>query len=271
MDRLAQELIDEIIDHWQLLDPNSMRPCGLIGKRWLPRSRHHLFSSVYLTKNNLQTFIDILNTSALLILPSIRTIILCYQDTLHDDEHLKRLHNCPNLVQIVLRSGTRVSGGMTSQWFGSTELQAHIRAWTKYSPAFSQLDLEFHSFGRVEMTTIAHILSCVPSLQSLRMRGIRIEAKSPMPLYFPPCLVHLDLGTVIGGEIFLAWLGSLDRLPILQSLEYYLLYMEPQLIEPYFQRAGSGLKSMILGLDEEHPCKYISSAKLFLLADIHRI
>jgi len=72
MPDFAQELIDQVVDHWCLEDPKGMKPCGLVSKRWLPRSRYHLFSSVLLDAQNLHSFVALVDTSSLPILEFVR-------------------------------------------------------------------------------------------------------------------------------------------------------------------------------------------------------
>jgi hypothetical protein len=71
MDDLAQELIDQIIDCWNL-EKDAMGPCGLVGKIWLPRSRYHLFSRVSVNPRNLQSFVDVVESSSSPILTFIQ-------------------------------------------------------------------------------------------------------------------------------------------------------------------------------------------------------
>jgi hypothetical protein len=260
MNRLAQELIDEIIDQWRLIEPNSMKPCGLIGRQWLTRSRHHLFSSVSLSSKNLHSFISLLDTFIVPILPSIRLLTLCYQGKSHNRSHLNRLHNCPNLVTITLKSTPSVGGGLTiGRWLGSAGLQGHLRAWSEHS-SFPVLCIDMPSGGRdkmVEMATVAGLLSSVPSLESLTMQNICIINKSPLPTFTPSRLTFLDLTMAYGAEIFCTWLGSLHEPPSIQSFGYFISDpKEALLIESYFQRAGSSLNSLMLAVDEIHPCKW---------------
>ncbi|KAJ7474058.1 hypothetical protein FB451DRAFT_987964, partial [Mycena latifolia] len=76
MDDLAQELINQIIDCWEIADKDSMSSCGLVCKLWLPRSRYYLFSTVSVNGKNLHSFVDLVDSSASPILSFIRHLTL---------------------------------------------------------------------------------------------------------------------------------------------------------------------------------------------------
>ncbi|KAJ6563639.1 hypothetical protein DFH09DRAFT_884965, partial [Mycena vulgaris] len=59
-----QELIDHIIDHCYWTASGSLKSCGLVCKRWLGRSRYHLFSHVHLPNPQLQYFVDVVESSS---------------------------------------------------------------------------------------------------------------------------------------------------------------------------------------------------------------
>ncbi|KAJ7877646.1 hypothetical protein B0H13DRAFT_1535416, partial [Mycena leptocephala] len=73
-----QELFDEIIDHCYEGPGGAaaVNTCGFVCKRWLPRSRFHLFSRIILDADNLPLFIDIVDTSSLPILSFVRHLTL---------------------------------------------------------------------------------------------------------------------------------------------------------------------------------------------------
>ncbi|KAJ7621809.1 hypothetical protein B0H17DRAFT_1219303 [Mycena rosella] len=133
MDELAQELVDHIIDDYYALadrTERAMESCGLVSKRWLRRSRYHLFSRVTLSTGNLRTFVDLIEMSPLELLPLIRQLKFEYVGSVLDDTLLARLHRCSNLtsIEIYIFGGT---AGTVEAWLDSQ--QTHLRSWSRNS------------------------------------------------------------------------------------------------------------------------------------------
>ncbi|KAJ7110523.1 hypothetical protein C8R44DRAFT_883660 [Mycena epipterygia] len=246
----AQELIDNVIDCWRLADPKGMQLCGLVCKRWLDRSRYHLFSIVPLDTKNLGAFVNLVDTSSLPILSFVRHLALFYHDSPLHADHLARLHDCPNLTRITIR--TMDVGGRnlpTVDWLASHEsLQTHLRAWSAKSLSLSSLELGLPSID-LPLRTLADLICCVPSVKSLKVFGdldTRVTATA-VPLTLGPTRLA-NLGLFIysgGGGLILSWLLSLPVLPILGSFVLKTFRNEDaSAIEEYFRRAGEGLESL---------------------------
>ncbi|KAJ7276618.1 hypothetical protein C8J57DRAFT_193770 [Mycena rebaudengoi] len=94
MRNFPQELVDQVIDE---VTPNtaSIGTCGLVCRRWLPRSRSNLFSRIYLA--DLATtiaFMDLADASFTPIWSLVRFLDLSLlEGSLQFMKHMARLHN----------------------------------------------------------------------------------------------------------------------------------------------------------------------------------
>ncbi|KAJ6468710.1 hypothetical protein DFH09DRAFT_1222093 [Mycena vulgaris] len=240
MHAFAQELYDLLIDSCHLADPKSMKACGLVCRRWLPRSRYNLFSSVYLSARTLASFVDLVEASSLPILSFIRALELYYDDAPPDTVLLERLHCCPNLtdIRIELRS---LDPQAALDWLMDESLRTHVRAWGNHAISISRLALApgplvfpFH--------TIIGLVACVPTISDLAVFNASITSEADVPPPFPLDLQRLTvLGS--GGHFLFRWLLSLPVVPALRHLSL-LVYRPNKSIQTYFQRAGGELESL---------------------------
>ncbi|KAJ7088410.1 hypothetical protein B0H15DRAFT_290053 [Mycena belliarum] len=202
MDKLPQELIDHTIDDYHAAaDPTerAMECCGLVCKRWLRRSRFHLFSDLTLSAGNLPDFVDIIERSSTSLLNFVRHLELQYHGPSPDPLLLSRLHRCPNLVSIDLH----ITGGSASvlmAWLNSDEaLHTHLRAWSDNSDTLSRLDItvRLRRKQKLSLGTVIRIISCVPRIEALGLRNIYSLAGDPgvQPAFgpFESRLLHLDI------------------------------------------------------------------------------
>jgi hypothetical protein len=250
MDDLAPELLDKIIDVWVLADThgNAMKSCALVCRRWLPRSRWHLFSKVSLTATTLASFVDLVESSSFPILSCIQHLELEHTSSVPDTKLLARLHNCPNLTHI----GLYVTTAAAAVWLASHDaLHSHLRAWGHHSlTSISRLDLRFGSINEITLATIIEVLSCVPRIETLGIYGMcRLGKDSGSGVrggFVPSRLAHLDLRGLHRSSLFFSWLLSLPVLPKLTSLAFVGSVSSDDLttIEEYFRRAGDGLESL---------------------------
>ncbi|KAJ7110528.1 hypothetical protein C8R44DRAFT_883666 [Mycena epipterygia] len=245
----AQELIDNVIDCWRLADHKGMQPCGLVCKRWLYRSRYHVFSIVPLDTENRGAFVNLVDTSSLPILSFIRHLALLYHDSPLHAGHLDRLHDCPNLASITIRT-VDIGGRNLSavDWLASREsLQTHLRAWSAKSLSLSNLELFIPSMD-LPLGTLADLICCVPSVETLSVTGLdtRLTATAVPLTTGPTRLANLILFIYNGsGGLVLCWLLSLPVLPILKSSVLNMFRNEDtSAIEEYFRHAGEGLESL---------------------------
>ncbi|KAJ7474046.1 hypothetical protein FB451DRAFT_1558302 [Mycena latifolia] len=260
MDELAQELVDHIIDCCHLADKDTMSSCGLVCKRWLPRSRCHLFSKVSLNPDSLRSFVDLIDSSSFPILSFIRHLTLEHDTDLFDTTHWAldwaRLHPCPNLNRIEITFGA-VLDRQAERWL-SSHLCPQIRAWNDNSSSVSRLDLTSTSpvcSVSLSWRSIINIMACLPCIDTLRVYRIQLAS---LPVTAPSLVLShlanldLDLMDDTKGNLFFTWLLSLPVVPILQSLSLRGVLVtngDWSDIAAYIQRGGGGLESLDLGLE----------------------
>ncbi|KAJ6605311.1 hypothetical protein DFH09DRAFT_202770 [Mycena vulgaris] len=251
MNDLAQELVDHIIDsRWILADepPKAMKSCGLVCKRWLPRTRYHLFSAVCLTTYKAPYLVNLVESSPLPILSFIRHLTLRYWDYPPSTTYLARLHRCANLerIDIDIRSQSWVFNAAVD-WLGSDALHVHLRSWSANSGSILRLTLAFHELGLLPWRTFAKIISCLPSVETLEVRNVGLlPATDTCPALFHPRITCLELITGFSVSFFSSFL-SLPVLPMFESLklDMTLAYgVDWSPITEYIERAGEGLQSL---------------------------
>ncbi|KAJ7474079.1 hypothetical protein FB451DRAFT_1247803 [Mycena latifolia] len=268
MDDLAQELIDQIIDCWEIADKDAMSSCGLVCKLWLPRSRYYLFSSVSVNGKNLHSFVDLVDSSASPILAFIRHLTLEYGIDSLDAAHLARLHPCPNLTSIGI-----VWGPDNGKWQeDEAALEIHMRSWNdECSGSLSRLVLTdvADASPLIPLCTVTNIISRFPSITTLEINRIHVvDASRTISHPSSPFsqLEDLILVPYEGCTLFFSWLCALHMPPILTSLEIsrfiedgYDLDHEDDDNErqslplaAYFQQVGTRLHSLKINLLSAH-------------------
>jgi hypothetical protein len=264
MRELAQELIDEIIDHCYGGPGGAaaVNTCGLVCKRWLPRSRSHLFSRVILDADNLPPFIDLVDSSSSPILSFIRHLTLRFVRKPLSDELLSRIHCCPNLTGveacIVELPPPRGEDGLP-QFYRA--LLNHLPRWASNSPSLAHFDfkvagglLEHITFGK-----IIDIVACIPSMEYLGIHGGLLyisPGSTPRDHSLPSRWHTLDMN-IRNVDVFLSSLPSLPAIPALRSLTFGKSYSDNMdHVDEFLQRAGGELESLSLSfgasLNAEH-------------------
>ncbi|KAJ7160541.1 hypothetical protein C8R43DRAFT_341010 [Mycena crocata] len=239
----AQELVEQVIDC--CTDPNAMKAWGLVCKRWLHRTRYHLFSKVSLSKENLPFFVDLVEASPLPILSFIHELTLCYNGSPPDAALLERLYACSNLESIWIETPLSVEDSqLVLDWLNSEEsLRRHMRAWGN-SSSISSLNLDVQGVAWIPLQTIVDIISCVPTIDGLVMclhNEAGIDSDAVEPSAFPLALKSLTL-VGDGTDPFLSWLLSLSVSPRLDHLILDGIPADFNSLATYFQRAGHELK-----------------------------
>lgn len=134
-----QELVENVIDRWTHKDAggtDAMKVCSLVCKRWLPRSRFHLFSRVTLDADNFLSFIDIVDSNSLPILSFIQHLKLRFAGRPFDEAFLGRIHQCPNLRGIEVNiSGMSANPEHNTHFYQA--LQTHLPLLASNSASFS--------------------------------------------------------------------------------------------------------------------------------------
>ncbi|KAJ7877631.1 hypothetical protein B0H13DRAFT_1631617 [Mycena leptocephala] len=111
----AQELVEKVVDH-RYADMSSVKTCGFVCKRWLFRSRFHLFSRIILDANNLALFTSIVDSSPSPILVFFRHLTLRFIRRSLDDGLLAKTPHCHPIFGV----SKFVSLGMSSAILKST-------------------------------------------------------------------------------------------------------------------------------------------------------
>ncbi|KAJ6605302.1 hypothetical protein DFH09DRAFT_1422303 [Mycena vulgaris] len=254
MNDLAQELVDHIIDScWTLPDrrlTKAMESCGLVCKRWVRRTRYHLFSTVSLNSDKLESFVNLVESSPLPILSFVRHLRLRYDDRPLDTTHWARLHRCANLerIDIDIRSQSWDLDAV-ADWLGSDALHAHLRSWSANSGSISRLTLASDEGIVVPWRTFINIISCVPSVETLEVWDLAPSpATDAHPALFPPSITRLELGSDYKRSVsFFTCLLSLPVLPTFTSLKLDISLKDRKDWSPiveYIERAGEGLQSL---------------------------
>ena len=163
---VEEAVIDQCAD-----DVGTLRHCALTCRRWLPRSRFHLFSAVCVsTPDRLWSFCDVLDAH-----PELRCLIesvtmapgrsVKHPSCLLETFPIRLLSRAPNLRRWALRSSFSTDRMRSVSFHSATLRQLRI------SSSLLNLTLEHLSF-----TSIAEILRFVCSFRSLRyMRCTRIR------------------------------------------------------------------------------------------------
>ncbi|KAJ7474078.1 hypothetical protein FB451DRAFT_1466592 [Mycena latifolia] len=264
MNVLAQELVEHFIDCWNVVDKDAMSSCGLVCKRWLPRSRYHLFSDVSLNTDNLRSFADLVDSSSLPILSYIRHLILVFRGSPLDTTHLARLHPCQNLTSIeIFLPFMFIQADKMLRWLSSEEsLRTHLRSWHDQSVCFSSWRFNTPAFLHLPLHAITDIISCVPGIKTLGINSISVSTVSEgtSNCAHPSRLDHLGLSLESGGILTVfSWLLSLPAIPILKSLTLHQIggfgdnFDEDWTpITAYSQQVGDALQPLQIGfLDAE--------------------
>ncbi|KAJ7160582.1 hypothetical protein C8R43DRAFT_341841 [Mycena crocata] len=257
MEDLSLELVDRIIDDLSS-DFAAVKTCGLVCRRWLPRSRFHLFSEIKLQvgepsshmnqpPNTMQSFWELLEASFFDILPCVRHLTLFYDgESSLGNEDVLRFSLCFQLraLHIHLPQLLSSDGMEETLW----TLQHQLEIVGPIFPSLSEFSLEFfHS----SLNALLAILACVPTVEKLRLDGANITEPPDDTKSLPqlPAQLHtLDISVgQLGGEVFFAHLLSLPAQPPIRCLRIdnpgmNLLPGAPT--AEYLQRGGHALLSL---------------------------
>jgi hypothetical protein len=132
IDKLAQELVDQLIDALYVADPDSMKKSGLVCTHWVARSRYNIFARVSVSATRLLPFVEIISSSSLPILTFIRNLHLDYDGEPGWLWNIDWIQPCPNLCAFGIRVGVQVED--------LESLYPHLPSWAE-SGSVSELRL----------------------------------------------------------------------------------------------------------------------------------
>jgi len=241
---LPPELIDEIIHHLPLDEPQALQNCSLVAKSWVHCSQKRLFQTVNISKSTRSSWKDRISPVNLELLHHVRSLTFTIDptawlrfpgyriDSLGD--YLPSFHNLESLV------------------LSSMDLQSDISQQVGNFAAF-RLTLSSLSLSGCYLSpsVLVIIVNCFPNLIDLQLRApMRAEDHEPVPplsrplrgrlsvLAFrnhdlpvlnqlsdlPPELDELVIGggaqvTTGYGHIVATYAGSVKRLRLLRGFE----------------------------------------------------
>ncbi|KAJ7115316.1 hypothetical protein C8R44DRAFT_855338 [Mycena epipterygia] len=253
MQDFAQELVDQIIDYIGPSNKADVAACGLVCRRWLPRSRFHLFSSITLSdsesdQQNVDSFFPLLDTSSSLLLSFVQVLTLHFCGQSFDDAHMATLvQSCPRLTTLRVK--------MVDDTLGSTKLhqifrslQIHIPVLGINSTSLSRLCVKVDA--DIPLSILVDIISALPLLEFLLIYSFPdsiVHDGSPLPCFSSPRLQTLECQGDNSASPFFSWILSASFLPIFKSLTLYTEITgvnDP--IELYLQRAGPEIEFLSL-------------------------
>ncbi|KAJ7160577.1 hypothetical protein C8R43DRAFT_1233788 [Mycena crocata] len=261
MEDLSLELVDRIIDDLSS-DLAAVKTCGLVCRRWLPRSRFHLFSEIKLQvgepsshmnqpPNTMQSFWELLETSFFDILPCVRHLTLFYDGeySLKNDDVL-RFSLCFQLRSLHIHLPQLLSSDSMEETLWTLQYQLEI-----VGPKFSSLSEFSLDFFHSSLNALLAILACVPTVEKLRLDGANITEPPDDTNTLPqlPAQLHtLDISVgQLGGEVFFAHLLSLPTQPPIRCLRIDNTSMNLLPGAPtagYMQRIGHALLSLEISI-----------------------
>ncbi|KAJ7115325.1 hypothetical protein C8R44DRAFT_855345 [Mycena epipterygia] len=242
----TQELIDEILDSIGSVNKADIGTCGLVCKRWLPRSRFHLFSSITVSADNVDAFLQLSATSTPPLFSFVQSLTLYFGDPF-DDAQFPRLLHFPRLTDLcVTVDGIEVA---TDAVYRS--LQIHIPLLGINSTSLSRFHLEF--YDDIPLSVLIDIISASPLLEFLRIDLYSDYSSNIIHdvSVLPACsLPHLNTFEISGGNSaspFFTWILSAPILPIFKSLTLHIeINGVNNPIEVYLQRVGPEIESLEL-------------------------
>ncbi|KAJ7864229.1 hypothetical protein B0H14DRAFT_3862595 [Mycena olivaceomarginata] len=259
MRHFAQELVDDVIDSWALIDrdgADAMKVCGLVCKRWLPRSRFHLFSRVTLDADNLASFIEIIDCNSLPMLSFIQQLKLRFAGRPLDGALLDRIHGCPNLTGIEIWISEMSRNLEDNTQFYRT-LQTHLPLLASNATSLSRFDfrLPSHPLVGIPAGAIIDIIGCIPSVECVTVHGSysyiipdpEFARRGAAPHLRPLQMHTLEIRTYQGVQLLTSSLLSQHVLPNLRSLTLR-AGLDP--IEEFIQRVGAQVESLTLSFLE---------------------
>ncbi|KAJ7611291.1 hypothetical protein FB45DRAFT_1037623 [Roridomyces roridus] len=230
IDELAQELIDRIIDFCQMADRKRIGSYGLVCKRWLPRSRYHLFATVYLDSFSLADYIRLVDGSTLPILSFTQHLHLFTGRAPLDEWLLHRLNPSTSLTSVSITVDVYRSSpgqGITDQLKYLDSLATHLRRLA-VAP-IQKLALDLAVTTEIPLSTLGGLVSCVPTVETLSITTNSAFLRTPAAGVLDLARLHeleIDAPNVRG------WLNEGQDAPI----------------KAFFARIGAKLEALELGI-----------------------
>ncbi|KAJ7087101.1 hypothetical protein C8R44DRAFT_31405 [Mycena epipterygia] len=210
---LPGELVDSIIDRLKS-DKSALTACSLVSKQWLPRSRHHRFSSVCFLINwdsrnrygaeKFHRFIAIISSPLVTFIPCVAEVRLTHKwNTIRDGQVISAGEILTELSACGIQPARLY-----------LDCHRHFTLPLESPPAFTSSLVYLHLELDENMATLGSIVDYVcalPVLEYLEIRGytISFDAIQPTSVALPP-----RLHTLLAGNLVITdWILSLEPIP----------------------------------------------------------
>ncbi|KAJ6624790.1 hypothetical protein B0H10DRAFT_2212569 [Mycena sp. CBHHK59/15] len=165
---------------------------------------------------DMETFLHLVETSSFDILSAVRHLVLTYDSEASlTQAHLLRFAPCSRLTTLDITLPWNLSGQPTPMAL----VPIHVQL-TMVGPKFSALTNFSFEFDKCTLRGLLDVLACIPTIQTLSLKGSAIETIEPSALVpsLPQHLRSLHLNIMVGAGLFCTHLLSLPVVPQLRSL-----------------------------------------------------
>ncbi|KAJ7018674.1 hypothetical protein C8F04DRAFT_1198631 [Mycena alexandri] len=248
MEEFPQELVDQVIDDVAASKSIAdLKTCGSVCRRWLHRSRSHLFCHITLRCTRpiaLRRFMNLVDGSSVPILSFVQSLDIF---GILGDQHVTLLLNCAALTKLcIYMSGS--GGSIFWNW-----LQANIPRFGASCSSLAHLELVGLG-GDLPLRAIVTAISGSPSLTHLRIssedsiHGVLGDDTVLATEAFPRHLHSLDISLSRGTDLFFEWILSHQKPPVFTSLKLggWANGARTGPIDAYFQLVGPQIESLSL-------------------------
>ncbi|KAJ7464522.1 hypothetical protein FB451DRAFT_1489972 [Mycena latifolia] len=209
---LPPELIDCVVRELKMPDPAEKRTvadCGLVCRTWLPSSRYHFFSEVYLNNDNSRSFLSAVETSCFDITSFIRFLDLAFRPDSEGELPAALREICPLLQVTTLR----------------ISMDPPLLAQHSFATSFPNIStLVLYGYGtQFPLNSVLDVIASFRTLKSFEARDIGLLRVSEDPLpsgyQFPPQCRALTLDFLADRtDSLFKDILSLHSIPIFSSL-----------------------------------------------------
>ncbi|KAF7367808.1 hypothetical protein MSAN_00845000 [Mycena sanguinolenta] len=259
----AQELVDLVIDNVAATGKSrDIGSCGAVCRRWLPRSRMHLFSQITLSNSSPATIprlINLVDASPSNILSFVQTLDIHLKCRI-SEQHMARLERCCS----ALRELRICFVPQTERFEFDHIVRQLVLRFGGSCPALTRVELDIEL--DIPLNVVADLITSLPGLTHLRLsgpplsggiydpatilsdNGVVYPKTVPPADILPPSWHSLDISLSGGATLLFQWLLSHSEPPTFTSLKLA-GWVASYPIEPvcsYFRRFGSQIESLSL-------------------------
>ncbi|KAF8151976.1 hypothetical protein K438DRAFT_381107 [Mycena galopus ATCC 62051] len=179
----AQELVDLVIDDVAVTSNfRDIGSCGAVCRRWLPRSRMHLFSQITLSISSpatVQKLINLVDASPSTILRFVRTLDIHLKCRI-SEQHLARLEQCCSaLRELRIRFTPRIEFELI--------VRDYVLRFGGSCPALTRVELDIEV--DIPLNLVVDLIAGLPGLMHLQLSGPTLGAVFTTPQRFCQTMV----------------------------------------------------------------------------------